>query len=128
MKLIAMLWAFLLMAGWFFDLKEADKVWDQANKYYQVELYEESLPLFKKALGMYIQEEDKEMITTTQICLGWNYLLVGKYAMAEKIAYQIEWKWKVEDAAWNRSLADLFGHFGDDKMQVKYLRRAGKYE
>lgn len=128
MKIVAMLVALILMGGWVLDQKEADELWEKGNNYYQVELYEKAIPLFKEALDMYIQDDDKVMITTTQVCLAYSHYVMAEEAMAKKYLYDIEWKNKIEDYQWNNSIADLFGFFGDNLMEVKYLKRAKKYE
>ena len=110
------------------DETESDKKWDIANNYYQLELYDKALPLFEEVLKVYIEEGDKAMITTTQACLAFTCYNLDEIDQAKKWAYSINWKYKIEDATWNRSLSDLFGLFGDDDLQIKYLKRAKKYE
>jgi tetratricopeptide (TPR) repeat protein len=128
MKIIAMLLSLLLMAGWILDQKEADELWAKGNSYYQLELYEKAIPCFKEALDIYIQDDDKVMITISQICLAYSHYVMAEEELAKRYLYDINWNYKVEDYQWNNSIADMFGFFGDNLNEVRYLRRASKYD
>lgn len=126
MKTILLITTLFLVGGWISvtDEQENDKIWDQANGYYQLEQYDKALPLFEEAIEGYIADNDKAMITTTQTCLAFTHYNLGILAKATNIANQINWKYKIEDVKWNRSTSDLLGLLGKDEMQIKYLKRA----
>lgn len=110
------------------EMTEADKLFQQGLDLYNDEKRRESLFYFNKCLPMFEFAEDSVMITVTQAALAYAYYELADEYTAKLYAYEIKWEYEVKGYEWNRAISDMYGFLGDELLQVKYLKRAKKYE
>jgi tetratricopeptide (TPR) repeat protein len=126
MKNVFFIVALLVFGSWVFaDLENVHKLWEKANKLYQLGLYEEAARDFKICLDAYEKEKEKEMAAITQACLSFCYIRMGDTLKAQSYLDRINYRFK--DGEWNAMIAGLHKELGRMDLYKKYMKKAKKY-